>query len=179
MRSLPKCVILGTGVGAVMAMCMLIGSTGNSQPPIPAEAVAEPAAPTGQTYVGVKRCSACHFKQFMNWKKTKHATEAWDGVPAQYRTSAECLPCHSTGYGRPTGFKDEASTPNLKGNTCESCHGPGSIHEEICKPFLNVKKLSPEQEKAARDSIYKILPGNVCVACHITKGHKEHPKYQK
>ncbi len=179
MRSLPKWVIVGTGIGAITAMFLLVGTTVKSQPPEPEQPSAEPAPPAGQTYVGVKRCSACHFKQYMSWKKTKHATAAWDSVPAQYRTSAECLPCHSTGYGHPTGFKDEASTPNLKGNTCESCHGPGSKHEAVCKPFLNKPKLTAEEEKAARDSIYKILPGNICVACHIIKGHKEHPAYQK
>ena len=113
----------------------------------------------------------------MTWKKTKHAKEAWESVPAKYRTSAECLACHATGYGKPTGFKDEASTPNLMGTTCEACHGPGSKHEEACKPFLNKKTLRPAEEKIARDSIYKVLPRNVCVACHTSKGHKEHPKY--
>ena len=103
----------------------------------------------------------------------------WESVPEKYRTAAECLPCHTTGYGQPTGFKDAASTPNLAGTTCEACHGPGSKHEEACKPFLNQKTLSLEEEKTARDSIYKILPRNVCVSCHTSKGHKEHPKYDK
>jgi len=62
---------------------------------------------------------------------------------------------------------------------CEACHGPGSKHEEIAKPFTNVKKLSPEQEKLVRDSIWKIQPGNICSRCHISQGHKEHPKYEK
>jgi hypothetical protein len=158
-------------------MCLLVGSTVNSQPPEPKDA--EPAAPTGQSYVGVKRCSSCHFKQYMSWKKTKHAKEAWESMPAKYRASAECLACHATGYGDPTGFKDESSTPNLAGTTCEACHGPGSKHEEACKPFLNKKTLSPEEEKIAKDSIYKVLPHNVCAACHASKGHKEHPKYDK
>jgi hypothetical protein len=38
----------------------------------------EPAPPAGQTYTGVKRCSACHFKQYMVWKKTKHASAFTD-----------------------------------------------------------------------------------------------------
>ena len=41
----------------------------------------------------------------MTWKKTKHAKEAWESVPAKYRASAECLPCHSTGYGEATRFQ--------------------------------------------------------------------------
>ena len=27
--------------------------------------------PKGQTYVGFKKCSSCHFKQFMTWKLLK------------------------------------------------------------------------------------------------------------
>jgi hypothetical protein len=165
-------------VGLAVAGIFFIGSAVNSQPPEPKEAVAEPAPPAGQDYVGVKRCSSCHFKQYMTWKKTKHAKEAWESVPAKYRTAAECLPCHATGYGHSTGFKDEASSPNLVGTTCEACHGPGSKHEEVCKQYMN-KKLTPEEEKIARDSIYKILPRNVCAACHASKGHMEHPKYDK
>ena len=170
--------MVGTGI-AVLATALLFVSTVNSQPPQAKDATPNPAGLTGQTYTGVKKCSACHFKQYISWKKTGHAKEAWESVPAKYRTAADCLACHSTGYGRPTGFKDEASTPNLTGTTCEACHGPGSKHEEACKPFLNKKKLSPEEEKIARDSIWKVIPRNVCVACHITKGHKEHPKYEQ
>ena len=145
-------------------LCLLIGSAVNSQPPASKDAAPEPAAPTGQTYIGVKRCSSCHFKQYMSWKKTKHAKEAWASVPEKYRTSAECLPCHTTGYGTPTGFKDAASTPNLVGTTCEACHGPGSKHEETCKPFLNVKKLSPEQEKTRqRFDLQGSSPERVCL----------------
>ena len=140
---------------------------------------AEPAPPAGQTYIGSKACSACHYKQYTSWKKTKHAKEAWESVPAKYQTDPDCLKCHATGYGQPSGFKDAKSTPTLVGTTCEACHGPGSEHEKACKPFLNKKTLSPEEEKIARDSIYKVLPKNVCVACHLAQAHEEHPKYDK
>ena len=179
MHGLPRWVIVGVGTGVLAVMCVLTSSVVHSQPPAPKEAVSEPAPPPGQTYIGVKRCSSCHFKQYMSWKKTKHATQAWQSVPAKYQAAPECLACHATGYGEATGFKDAASTPNLGGTTCEACHGPGSKHEETCKPYLNKKQLSPEEEKIARGSIYKILPRNVCVACHTIQGHKEHPKYDK
>jgi hypothetical protein len=179
MHGLPRWMLVGTAIGALTVMCLLVGGVVNSQPPEPKDVAPEPAPPTGQTYIGVKRCSACHFKQYVTWKKTKHAKEAWESMAEKYQATAECLACHATGYGEATGFKDLASTPNLTGTGCEACHGPGSKHEEACKPYLNKKKLEPEEEKIARDSIYKILPRNVCVACHASKGHKEHPKYDK
>jgi hypothetical protein len=175
---LSRAVVVGTVAVVICAASALVVSNVNSQPPEEA-ATPEVAPPAGQTYTGVKQCSACHFKQYTTWKKTKHAKEAWDSVPAKYRTDPNCINCHATGFGQATGFKDETSTANLKGTTCEACHGPGSEHDKLCKPFLNVKKLSPEQDKIARDSIYKILPGNICQRCHTAQGHKEHPKYDK
>ena len=56
------------------------------------------------------------------------------------------------------------------GVTCEPGDGPGSKHEAAGQPLTNVKKLSPEQEKAARDSIWLMVPRNICIECHLTKG---------
>jgi hypothetical protein len=171
-------VFVGLAMVLAITACGILAESVRSQPP------AEPAGPAvtppaDQTYTGAKACSACHFKQFMAWKKTKHATDAFAKLAAKYRTDTTCLICHSTGFGAASGFKDEASTPNLVGTTCEACHGPGSKHEETCKPYLNKKTLSPEEEKIARDSIWKVMPRNVCAACHASKGHKEHPAYDK
>lgn len=135
--------------------------------------VAEPAPPEGQTYTGSKKCASCHFEQFTFWKKTKHAV-AFEALTAKYQKDPTCLKCHTTGYGQPTGFKDMATTPALAGNTCENCHGPGSKHEEMCTGYAN-KKLTPEEEKIAKDSIWLMLPKNVCVECHVVIGHKPNP----
>lgn len=131
----------------------------------------EPAPPSGQTYTGVKQCASCHFEQFMKWKVTKHS-KAFDLLPAKYQADAKCLKCHTTGFGAETGFKTAAASADLKGTTCESCHGPGSKHGEIAKKYTN-QKLTPEQEKEVRDSIWKILPKNVCIECHKVQGHHE------
>ena len=136
-----------------------------------AEIKVEPAPPENQTYTGAKECASCHFKQFLSWKKTKHA-DALKLLPEKYQKDAECLKCHTTGFGTPTGFKDIETTPALVGNSCEVCHGPGSKHAEICKAF-GKQKLDTAQEKSARDSIWKIIPSNICVECHLTKAHKE------
>jgi hypothetical protein len=133
----------------------------------------EPAPPADQQYTGVKQCASCHFEQFMKWKSTKHAT-TFDLLPAKYQTDAKCLECHATGFGTPTGFKTAAASADLKGTTCEACHGPGSKHGEIAKQFAN-QKLTPEQEKAVRDSIWKVTPRNVCISCHTVQGHHESP----
>jgi hypothetical protein len=43
-------------------------------------------------------------------------------------TNLSCLPCHTVGYGLPTGFTDAVHTPQLEGVQCENCHGPAANH---------------------------------------------------
>jgi hypothetical protein len=130
----------------------------------------EPAHPGDQEFIGTKKCAACHFDQFIKWKKTKHS-KSFDLLPAKYQADEKCLKCHTTGHGEPTGFKTAADA-DLKGTSCEACHGPGSKHAEASKAFAN-KKPTPEQEKIARDSIWKVLPQNVCISCHMVQGHHD------
>jgi hypothetical protein len=137
----------------------------------------EPAPPAGQTYIGTKNCSSCHFEQFGMWRQDKHA-QAFEILPAKYKADPECLKCHTTGFGKETGFKT-ASDSHLAGTTCEACHGPGSQHKQICEAFTASKKLSPDQEKQARDSIWRVDPSNSCIHCHSRKAHKAHPDYDK
>ena len=43
-------------------------------------------------------------------------------------TNSSCLPCHTVGYGLPTGFTNAMNTPQLEGVQCENCHGPAANH---------------------------------------------------
>lgn len=176
--SVRRVTLVGVAALVALAVSVVLVQNVRSQPPA-IEVAPDLKVPADQTYTGTKQCSSCHFKQYMSWKKTKHATDAFAKLPAKYKTDANCVNCHSTGYGAATGFKDEASTPNLTGTGCEACHGPGSKHEETAKKYATKKKLDPPEEKEVRGSIYKILPQNVCARCHTVQGHKEHPKYDK
>lgn len=113
------------------------------------------------TYVPGSKCKTCHIKQFKAHAETPHAKSFENLVNAGEQTNAECLPCHSTGYGQPGGFVDAASTEDLSGTTCQACHGPGSAHIE--------KGLSKEQRKA---NINK-TPKEACIKCH--RPHEAHP----
>lgn len=186
MRKLTRPLWMGcVAVAAAALLLAVVGVvssfSGNqvlAQPPATAEQAEEPAPPADQTYTGSKRCASCHFEQFMTWRKTLHA-KAFENIPSKYKRGADpaCFQCHITGYGHPGGYKG-ASTPDLLGVTCESCHGPGSKHEEVAKQFADAKTLTPEQKQAANDSIWRIIP-NVCSKCHLMQGHKEHMPYDK
>jgi hypothetical protein len=142
------------------------------------DVLAGEAQPSTASYVGAKECASCHFDTFMQWRTTKHAKEAFTKLPAAYRADASCLKCHATGYGAPGGFTG-ADTPGLAAVACEACHGPGSMHAKIATKLTTKKQLSDAEKKQITSAISRVPPGNVCAACHIDKGHKEHPKYEK
>lgn len=143
--------------------------------------------PSGATFVGAEKCSECHSSAFEVWEKSKHAHAFESLNPANKRTGyerlkgidrsfdPECIACHVTGWNSKEYFRyssgfinDEyASTPELKasstqlkGTQCESCHGPGSMHIELID---KEETLSAEEIKTA--------PGRMSV--RITKAQAE------
>ena len=124
-----------------------------SQPP--AVPVHSTAVPADQTYTGAKHCSSCHFKQYMAWKKTKHAKEAWESVPAKYQSGSRVPEVPRHGLRGGDGLQGcSARLPTWPGTTCEACHGPGSKHEEIAKKFANKRSWIRTRRKrsAARST---------------------------
>ena len=119
------------------------------------------AGASDATYVPGTKCKTCHIKTFKAQAETPHAKSLENLVDAGEETNADCLPCHTTGYGKPGGFVDAESTEDLAGTTCQACHGPGSAHIE--------KGLSKEQR---RETIQK-TPKDACTGCHKT--HEAHP----
>ena len=101
--------------------------------------------PVEHSYVGPGICMACHEEEHESWSKTRMAN-SFDALRAgvsveakkvaglnpskDYSRDPECLPCHTTGYGRPGGFVSFEETPDLAGVTCEACHGAGGGYAE-------------------------------------------------
>jgi hypothetical protein len=161
-------------IAAVFVFGLVCASV--DQPSRSSQAAAAETAPANE-YTGAKRCSSCHFKEYMSWKKTGHA-KAFTEMPAKYAANADCLKCHITAYGVPGGYKGP-STPDLLNVTCEACHGPGSAHEAAAKPFLNKKELTADEKKIVNAPIQRKILG-ICNDCHMVQsGHKDHPKFDK
>jgi hypothetical protein len=143
-------------------------------------------------YLGVKKCKACHIKQYKSWMKTSMATSFENlkpGIKAEekkkagldpakdYTADADCLRCHTTGYGKPSGFASIAETPNLANVQCEGCHGPGGDFRKIMKKDKKFK-LS---DITAAGLLLPSEANNNCSECHNDKSpftEKVDPKYK-
>jgi hypothetical protein len=97
--------------------------------------------PSGRKFVGTEKCGECHTTAFSIWEKTPHAKATEDLVhPPNTRGSIarhfdpECLSCHATGWEPQkfvpfeSGYLSLETTPQMVGNGCENCHGPGAEH---------------------------------------------------
>lgn len=97
--------------------------------------------PSGQKFVGSKKCGECHTTAYDVWESTPHsmATAHLVQPPKERGDIArhfdpECLSCHSTGwhpqdyYPYLSGYLSMEASKHLLGNGCENCHGPGSDH---------------------------------------------------
>ncbi len=83
-------------------------------------------------FVGADTCGQCHTGKHANWATTLHQ-QALVNITPFANTNPDCLPCHTVGFGQPSGFVDENTTPQLAGVQCENCHGTGSDHVNLAK----------------------------------------------
>lgn len=127
--------------------------------------------PAGASYVGAESCQSCHPKTFAKWSSTKHA-KAYDVLtnPKRNREAdAECISCHTTGFTYNTGFVSAEKTPYLKGNQCENCHGPGSLHNSDPDNVAYRKPMIKTAEVADKSGF--------CISCH-NDDNSPHFKFQ-
>lgn len=84
-----------------------------------------------ERYLGMDVCARCHADIVPRFLLSRHF-RAIETIRARGEAAnPECLSCHATGYGRPTGYDPVAETegaPYLLGVQCEACHGPGTLH---------------------------------------------------
>jgi hypothetical protein len=133
---------------------------------------AVPTDVAGAEYIGSKKCAMCHKAVATAWAETPHAKAlaALQGADAaavaamaeklgvkvegKAAESAACVSCHVTGFGLPGGYVATAENAALLANvTCESCHGPGSLHMKAAKA----------DKKATIDGA---VSEKMCLQCH-------------
>jgi len=87
--------------------------------------------PGDAAYVGSDACRDCHAAEYETWAGNPHADAGKTLAEKGKAGDAECLACHTTGFGKPGGFPEGAGAldhPDLGRVGCESCHGPGGEH---------------------------------------------------
>lgn len=77
---------------------------------------------------GTRACRDCHPAAYEQWKGTRHAgaLRTLERVGRQY--DVDCIGCHVTGWKRPGGPCDVATTLGRENVQCEACHGPAALH---------------------------------------------------
>jgi hypothetical protein len=63
---------------------------------------------------------------------------------------------------------------------CESCHGPGARHVDAAQRFILAATPDEEAkiEKEMRETVVKTPTDTLCVACHKTQAHGNHPPFE-
>lgn len=157
-------ILIGVAVTMVVAASLFLAPISSAQ---------EKAAPK---YIGVKQCKMCHMGEtkgniFETWSATKHA-KATENLPADKKTDAACLACHSTGHGKELAAGKTAE--EFAGVQCEACHGPGSEYK------------TPHSKKdlaAAKAAGMVTAPDEkLCTGCHkaeLPAGVEAHAKAPK
>jgi hypothetical protein len=87
-----------------------------------------PPGPEQRAYVGDAACVGCHeeAQAFSETRKHEDAYKTLVDGGKQYDLS--CVGCHVTGWQEPGGVCRVDKVEGRKNVTCESCHGPGSLH---------------------------------------------------
>jgi len=100
-----------------------------------------------RVYVGTSACKSCHAKEYESFVNNSKKYHSFQAVSKRSKdlTKEElrkCYECHTTGYGKPGGFRSESETPDLKYVGCEACHGPGSEHVAAGDPKAIKRNLT-------------------------------------
>ena len=141
------------------------------------------AAAEEHSYVGTKKCKMCHIKEWTSWSKTRMA-QAFELLKAgeradkkkaagldpakDYTKDATCLACHTVGFGKPGGFKDMETTPELAGVGCEMCHGPGGTYTQ--KEYMSLQNAQYKKDQLVAVGLVGQIKGETCTGlCHNNK----------
>jgi hypothetical protein len=159
--------------------------------PVAVLLAAAPAAPGAEpAYVGTNNCKKCHVKEWKSWSETKMAKTfevLKPGVSAEAKTAAgldankdytkdpTCVACHTTGFGKPGGFVDIATTPDRAGVGCEMCHGPGGTYTQ--EGYMTLKNKEYKKAELVKVGMVGEVSAAQCINCHNTDSPFVDEKY--
>jgi hypothetical protein len=103
----------------------------------------------GDKFLGGDVCRRCHDDVYKAWLDTGHASAFQSLIEKGREGDSDCVGCHSTGHGQPTGYLPDVGgapaasppgVPDLKNVQCEACHGMGTYHNRNGDEFLKVSE---------------------------------------
>jgi hypothetical protein len=113
-----------------------------------------PGVRTAAGYVGTGSCVKCHATATAVWTKTGHAHAFETLVERGADADPKCIGCHVAGFGTATGYRREFGDTKLVSVSCESCHGPGSLHVRM------------HEGETGIDFKFRPLGAGDCQKCH-------------
>ena len=99
-------------------------------------------------YVGVETCAGCHAAEVADWEHSHHAGAFNRLLQKQKHYQPDCVTCHTTGFGYPTGFRIGKDAKRLTNVQCEVCHGPGEQHAR--RPEIRNIRRTPSPDLCQR-----------------------------
>ena len=118
-------------------------------------------------FIGASSCIECHEDHHGDWIQTIHATAFDTLIEDGAGDNVLCYPCHTVGYGLPSGFVDLETTPQLADVQCENCHGAGSNH--AADPFTERMEINFDADHC----------GECHQSCHGLCGENHHPQHEQ
>jgi hypothetical protein len=118
-------------------------------------------------YVGSEVCRLCHEDIYNKWRETKHAHALETLAVKKQSTNAECLRCHTVGFGEQTGFTLQDQQPYLAAVGCEMCHGRAGYHVRADDQTAN---FAPTSEATCVKCHDKTNSPKFVYATYLTKG---------
>jgi hypothetical protein len=108
-------------------------------------------------FIGSEACAECHTAAWAEYEKTPHyhATDTLVKLDPPRHFDPECLSCHATGWNPQeyfpytTGFFGLESTPEMKQQGCENCHGPAKAHVKVENEEVEATEAEREALRAA------------------------------
>ena len=129
-------------------------------------------------FVGSQVCAVCHTKAYAIWRKTPHAKalDTLAHLEPSRQFDPECLSCHVTGWDPQRyfpysgGYLNIEKTPQLVGNGCENCHGPGSAHVAAeagdKASAADLQRLQGEMRLSLTTDAARKKAIGICLQCH-------------
>jgi len=130
----------------------------------PGTAFYKVSGPSAQ-FAGAQACAECHGGIHGLEQNTRHTQALQTLANIGQDKNPACLPCHTVGYGLPTGFDEKnPNTARLAGVQCESCHGPAAAHA------ANEMDLTKRPRKE--------IAGQLCGGCHTGSNHPTYDEWK-